>query len=95
MSWSSLAEVGLANERVAHLVQRFELLQPAGRRLVQARILDRHRGLIGEHAQKLLVLGGEELGVPLGGQEEVAEDGAPNQDRHAQRSRAGRGIRRR
>ena len=43
-------------ERVADLVQRLELPQPARRRLVEACVLDRDRGLRGEQRDELLVL---------------------------------------
>ncbi len=52
-------ELELGGERVADLVDRLELPKPAGRRLVQARVLDRDRGLRGEQLRELLVLLGE------------------------------------
>ena len=46
-------------ERVADLVERLELAQPARRRLVEPRVLDRDGGLRGEQLRQLLVLVGE------------------------------------
>ena len=49
-------QLRLAGDRVADLGQRLELAQPARRRLVQARVLDRDGGLGGEQRDELLVL---------------------------------------
>ena len=45
-------ELGLGRERVPDLVQRLELARPARRRLVQPRVLDRHRGLPREQHER-------------------------------------------
>ena len=49
-------ELELGGERVADLVQRLELAQPARRALVEPRVLDRDRRLRGEQLRQLLVL---------------------------------------
>ena len=58
-------EIGLGRKCVADLVQRLELARPAGRRLVEARVLDRHRCLAGEERDELLVLVRELLAALL------------------------------
>ena len=72
------------DERVADLVQRLELARPARRRLVEARVLDRDRGLRGEQRDELLVLLGEVAAAVLLGQVEVPVGDAAQQDRHAE-----------
>ena len=74
-------EIGLGGERVPDLFQRLELARPAGRRLVEPRVLDRDRGLAGEQRDELLVLLGEVLAALLLGQVEVAVGDAAQQDR--------------
>ena len=49
-------QLQLGSERVADLVQRLELAQPARRRLVQTCVLDRDGGLRGEQLRQLEVL---------------------------------------
>ena len=61
-----------------------ELARPAGRRLVEARVLDRHRSLAGEQRDELLVLVGEVLAALLLGEVEVAVGDAAQHDRHAE-----------
>src|SRR5262249_46125827 len=73
----------LAGERVADLVQRLELVRPAGCRLVEARVLDRDRRLRGEELRQLLVLLGE-LAALLLGQVEVAVRHAAKENGHAE-----------
>ena len=58
--------------------------RPAGRRLVQARVLDRDRRLGGEQAGQLLVLVREVRAARLLGQVEVAVGDAAEHDRHAE-----------
>ena len=76
-------QLDLARERRPDLVQRLELLRPGRRRLVQARVLDRHRRLARERPDELLILLGERPRLLLG-QVEVAEGTAAEQDRHAE-----------
>ena len=52
-------QLDLARQRRPDLVQRLELVRPGGRRLVEARVLDRDRGLARERLDELLVGGGE------------------------------------
>src|SRR5262249_45503246 len=78
-------EFGLGRERVADLVEGLELLRPAGRGLVEPRVLDRDRGLAGEQLDELLVLGGEILTVSLLGQVEVAVGDASEMDRNSEK----------
>ena len=87
-------EVGLGRERVADLVQRLELARPAGRRLVEARVLDRDRRLAREQLDELLVLLGEVLAAGLLGQVEVAVGDAAQMDRHAEEGAHRRVVRR-
>jgi hypothetical protein len=70
-------ELELRRERVADLAERFQLSQPAGRGLVQARVLDRHRGLCSEKLRQLLVLVAEIEPALLLGQVQVAVGHAP------------------
>ena len=49
-------ELDLGRERRADLVEALELAEPAGRGLVEARVLDRDGRLRGEEARELLVL---------------------------------------
>ena len=81
-SSSRASSISLASAR-PDLVQRLELVGPRGRRLVQARILDRDRGLARERLDELLVAGGERALLLLG-QVEVPEGTAAQQDRHAE-----------
>ena len=92
--WSSGCELRLAGQRVPDLGQRLELRQPARRRLVQARVLDRDRRLRGEQRDELLVLGGEVLAALLLGQVEVAVGDAAQEDRHAEERPHRRVVRR-
>ena len=87
-------ELELAGERVADLVQRLELAQPAGRRLVEPRVLDRDRGLGGEQLRQLLVLLGERPAALLLGQVQVPVGDAAKQDRHAEEGLHRRVVRR-
>ena len=64
--------------------KRLELARPAGRGLVEARVLDRHRRLSGEERDELLVLVREVLAALLLGEVEVAVGDAAQQDRHAE-----------
>ena len=77
-------ELELRDERVADLVQRLELPQPARRALVQPRVLDRDGGLRGEQLRQLLVLVGEVEAAGLLGQVEVAVRDAAEDDRQAE-----------
>ena len=77
-------ELGLACHGVADLGQGLELREPARRRLVQARVLDRDRRLRGQQRDELLVLAREVLAAPLLGQVQVAVGDAAEQDRHAE-----------
>ena len=72
-------------ERVPDLVERLELTEPARRRLVQACVLDRDRGLRGEQLRELLVLRGEVGAAGLLGQVEVPVGDAPQHDRDAEK----------
>ena len=74
-------ELDFARERGPDLIQRLELVRPCGRRLVEARILDRDCGLARERLDELLVGGGERALLLLG-QVEVPEGTAAQQDRH-------------
>ena len=64
ISSSRRGELDLARERRPDLVQRLELLRPGRRRLVQARVLDRHRRLARQRPDELLVLLSERLLTP-------------------------------
>ena len=77
-------QLELRDERVADLRQRLELPQPAGRALVQPRVLDRDGGLCGEQLRQLLVLLGEVDPAGLLGQVEVAVGDAAEDDRQAE-----------
>ena len=70
-------ELELGRERVPDLVQRLELAQPAGRALVQTRVLDRDGSLRGEQLRQLGVLVAEVLAACLLGQIEVPVRDAP------------------
>ena len=77
-------ELELGHERVADLVQRLELPEPARRALVQARVLDRDRCLRGEELGQLGVVLREPCAALLLGEVEVAVRNSPQQDRHAE-----------
>ena len=77
-------QVELGYERVRDLVQRLELTEPAGRRLVEPRVLDRDRRLRGEELGQLLVLGREVVACLLLGEIEVPVRHSPQEDRDAQ-----------
>ena len=64
-------DVGLGGDGVPDLDQRLELPRPVRRRLVEARVLDRHGRLAREQRDELLVLVGEVLPTGLLGQVEV------------------------
>ena len=78
-------------ERVADLVQRLELAQPARRALVQPRVLDRDRRLRREQLRQLLVLVREVLPALLLGQVEVPVGDAAQHDRHAEEASSSAG----
>ena len=84
-------ELRLAGHRVPDLRQRLELRQPARRGLIQARVLDRDRGLRGEQCDELLVLGGEVFAALLLGQVQVAVRDAAQEDRDAEEATASAG----
>ena len=65
-------QLDLGQERVPDLVQRLQLAEPARRRLIEPRVLDRDRGLGGEKRDDLLVLVLEVGAALLVGQIEVA-----------------------
>ena len=84
-------EVGLAADRAgdgggglqpAH--GALELLAAGGHVAVEARVLDRDRGPVGEHDDGLLVLGRERLAAGLLGEVQVAVRLAADEDRHAE-----------
>ena len=77
-------EVRLGGERVPDLVQRLELARPVDRGLVQARVLDRDRGLRREQGHELLVLVRELLVPLLLRQVQVPVGDTAQQDRHAE-----------
>ena len=77
-------ELDLRGERVADLVQRLELAQPARRGLVQARVLDCDGGLRGEQLRELLVVLRELAAVALLRQVQVPVHDAAEQDRHSE-----------
>ena len=77
-------DVSLGRERVADLVQRLQLPRPAGRRLVEPRVLDGDSRLTRKQGDELLILLGEVLPKLLLGEIEVAVGDAAQQDRHAQ-----------
>ena len=87
-------ELDLRRERGPDLAEALELAQPPGRRLVQPRVLDRHRRLGGEQAGQLLVLGREVRAARLLGEVEVAEGDAAEHDRHAEERPHRRVVRR-
>ena len=87
-------ELELGHERVADLVQRLELPQPARRALVEPRVLDRDRCLRGEELGQLGVVLREPCAAILLGEVEVAVRNPPQQDRHAE-ERAHRRVLRR
>ena len=87
-------ELELGGERVADLVDRLELAEPARRRLVQARVLDRYRCLRGEEPDELLVLLGEVLVVPLLREIEVPVRHAAEENGDAEEGVHGRMVRR-
>src|SRR5439155_7075652 len=89
-----MREVGLGDEGVADLVQRLELAEPAGCRLVEAGVLDRDGGLRGEELAQLLVLLREVLAALLLGQVEVSVGDAAQEDRDAEERAHGRVVRR-
>lgn len=88
------SRLDLAQHRVRDLVERLELARPVATRLVQTRVLDRHRGLGGEERDHLLVLGCEVVPAGLLRQVEVSVGDASKQDGHAQKRPHGRVIRR-
>ena len=67
-----LGQVELANERLADLLHRLELPGPAGRGLVEARVLDRDGCLCREQRDELFVIVVELDALALLGQVEVA-----------------------
>ena len=77
-------ELEFRDERVADLRHRLELAQPAGRALVEPRVLDRDGGLGGKQLRQLFVFVGEVEPVGLLGQVEVAVGDAAEDDRQAQ-----------
>ena len=77
-------EIGLGRECVPDLFQRLQLARPAGRGLVEARILDCYRRLAGKQGDELLVLLGKVLSPLLLGEVEVAVGDAAQQDRDAE-----------
>ena len=77
-------EIRLRDERVRDLVQRLELLQPARRRLVEPRVLDRDRGLGREQRRQLFVFVGERNASVLLGEVEVSVGDAAQEDRDAE-----------
>ena len=87
-------EVELGDEDVHHLVQRLELRRPARRRLVEARVLDRDRGLGGEQDDRRLVLLVEVGAARLLGEVEVAVDDAAQADRDTEEGLHRRVVRR-
>jgi len=84
-------ELDFRNERARDLVERLELLQPAGGSFVQAGILDRDRRLGGQQLHELLILLGEVRAALLLGEVEVPVRDPAEQDRHAE-ERAHRGV---
>ncbi len=87
-------ELELSCDRVADLVQRLELAQPAGRALVQASVLDGHGCLRRQELHELLVLGREVLAVLSLGQIEVAVDDTAEPYRNAEERPHRRMVRR-
>ena len=87
-------DVDLGHERARNLVERLELLQPAGRRFVETRVLDRDRGLGGEQLHELLVLGGERGAALLLGQVQVSVGDPAQQDRDTEERPHRRVVRR-
>ena len=77
-------EVEIGDERLADLLHRLELSHPPRERLVETCVLDRHRGLRGEHDRDLLVLLGEVRVALLLRQVEVSVDRSAQEDRHAE-----------
>ena len=75
-------ELELAGERVSDLAERLEVAQPAVRRLVEPRVLDRNRGLGGKQPRELLVLVAETPAALLLGQIQVSVGDSTKQDRH-------------
>ena len=77
-------QLDIGQHRVADLVQRLELAQPAGSRLVQAGVLDGHRSLCREERDELRVLLRELRPTLLLGQVEVSVGDAAEHDRDAE-----------
>ena len=88
------SDVDLGDERARDLVQRLELLQPAGRRLVEPCVLDRDRGLGGKQRHELLVLVRERSSVRLLGQVQVSERDPAQEDRNTEERPHRRVVRR-
>jgi hypothetical protein len=86
------AELDLRCERVPDLVERLELTKPAGRGLVEPRVLDRDGGLRREELGELLVLLRELGAVLLLGEVKVAVGDAAQHDRHAEERAHGRVV---
>jgi hypothetical protein len=87
-------ELDLTCQGVSDLTEGLEVAEPAGRGLVQPRVLDRHRRLRREQLRQLLVLEREGLPAFLLGEIEVPEGDAPEQDRHAEKALHRRVVRR-
>ena len=87
-------QLDLGQQRVPDLVQRLHLPQPVRRRLVQARVLDRHGRLGRKQGDELLVLLGELGAAGLLGQVQVPVGDAAQQNRDPEEGAHRRMVRR-
>ena len=84
--------IDVAEHRGGDLLQRLELVRPRSARLVEARVLDRDRGLRGEKRHKLFVLVRKVGAALLFGQVEVSVRNAAEHDRHPEEALHGRVV---